>query len=118
MKKQKLAVLKNTLKIPKRRVSALYNEYGKSCGWGHVGQVIDSKGIITLRVSAEKLDIFDEKMISLLIDYGAKGTVRFGCLDSTQNAEFWGYTFDGNGKLVREKGNLVWSKKASKRKIT
>tara|TARA_B100001094_G_scaffold184536_1_gene178775 strand:- start:209 stop:532 length:324 start_codon:yes stop_codon:yes gene_type:complete len=103
-------VLKNTLKIPKRRVSALYHEYGKECGWGHVGQVIDSKGVITLRGKNDKLDIFNEHLISILIDYGAKGTVRFGRLDSAEPAEFWGYTFDGKGKIFREKGSIVWSK--------
>lgn len=118
----RIEVIENTLKINKKTALSLFKENKKleDIGaeiWYRLSDITDDTGCITFNFDHyEHMDFFSNSpgIVKILKENKVKGRVLFGCLDGDQSGEFWGYSFDGNGKMTHLTGELVW--KAAKKK--
>ncbi|MCX6127449.1 MAG: hypothetical protein NTX25_00100 [Proteobacteria bacterium] len=49
-------------------------------------------------------------ILKVLLKNKVKGRICFGSLEGDNAGDFWGYEFDGLGKMTKLEGKIVWKK--------
>ena len=89
-------------------------------GQGYKGEIWDDAGEVTnggkLYFNPDHMEHMDyigrnKFVVKTLNKYKAKGDICFGSVEGDDAGSFWGYRFDGKGKMACLEGRLHWQVK-------
>lgn len=111
-----IALIDNTVSITKALAKKLfeiqkYEEDDSGPYFYSEDEVVDGGRLQFNPDHEEHMDYLSQsdEIVDALKAAKVKGVITFGSLEGDDDGSFWGYRFDGNGGMVRLKGEVVWS---------
>lgn len=92
------------IQLKKDKSGAVYSER-----WEEPREVVYKGKLIFNGDEYEHMDfLWDNRFVKILKKHKVEGEVCFADLEGSSEPRFWGYRFDGKGKMIKLKGDVVF----------